>query len=74
MKESVRRANSYATDNNLNFVSVGVDSWGCDYGLINADGAIIEPPHCYRDLRNEAAYTKTIDVIGKDELYTIIKI
>ena len=53
----------------MKFVSVGVDSWGCDYGLIDADGEIIEPPHCYRDERNEAAYNKTIDAIGKDELY-----
>lgn len=69
VKESVRRASSFAADNDLKFVSVGVDSWGCDYGLIDADGEIIEPPHCYRDQRNTAAYTKTIEAIGKDELY-----
>ena len=69
VKESVKRASKFAVDNDLKFVSVGVDSWGCDYGLLDADGAIIEPPHCYRDDRNEAAYTKTIDAIGKNELY-----
>lgn len=69
VKESVRRANSFVTENDLKFVSVGVDSWGCDYGLIDADGAVIEPPHCYRDERNVAAYTKTIDAIGKNALY-----
>ena len=46
VKESVKRASSFTADHDLNFVSVGVDSWGCDYGLIDADGAIIEPPHC----------------------------
>ena len=69
VKESVRRASSFASDNDLNLVSVGVDSWGCDYGLIDADGAIIEPPHCYRDERNAAAYAKTIDAIGKEVIY-----
>ncbi len=69
VKESVRRASSFAADNDLKFVSVGVDSWGCDYGLIDADGVIIEPPHCYRDERNAPAYSKTIDAIGKDALY-----
>lgn len=69
VKESVRRASSFTADHDLNFVSVGVDSWGCDYGLIDADGSIIEPPHCYRDERNAAAFTKTIDAIGKNALY-----
>ena len=69
VKESVRRAHSFAADHDLRFVSVGVDSWGCDYGLIDADGALIEPPHCYRDERNAPAYSKTIDAIGKDALY-----
>lgn len=69
VKESVKLASKFAADNDLKFVSVGVDSWGCDYGLIDADGEIIEPPHCYRDDRNEAAYTRTIDAIGKNELY-----
>ncbi len=69
VKESVRRASWFTADHDLKFVSVGVDSWGCDYGLIDADGAIIEPPHCYRDERNAAAYAKTTDAIGKNVLY-----
>ena len=69
VKESVRRASSFAADNDLTLVSVGVDSWGCDYGLIDAAGAVIEPPHCYRDERNVAAYTETIDAIGKKAIY-----
>ena len=30
-------------------VSIGVDSWGVDYGLLDADGRLIEDPICYRD-------------------------
>src|SRR5262249_42965946 len=32
-------------------VSVGVDSWGVDYGLIDADGNLVEDLICYRDVR-----------------------
>jgi rhamnulokinase len=31
--------------------SIGVDSWGVDYGLVGADGALIEEPISYRDER-----------------------
>jgi len=31
--------------------SVGVDTWGVDYGRMNADGELIEAPFHYRDDR-----------------------
>lgn len=31
--------------------SVGVDTWGVDYALVNADGRLIFPVHAYRDAR-----------------------
>jgi rhamnulokinase len=34
--------------------SVGVDTWGCDYVLLNDAGRIVFPPHAYRDARTQA--------------------
>src|SRR5205085_12155850 len=31
--------------------TIGVDAWGVDYGLIDADGALVEEPIAYRDPR-----------------------
>ena len=31
--------------------SVGVDTWGCDYALLDADGRLVETPYHYRDAR-----------------------
>jgi rhamnulokinase len=32
-------------------ISVGVDGWGVDYGLLDDEGRLIEEPICYRDER-----------------------
>jgi rhamnulokinase len=31
--------------------SIGVDSWGVDYALLDAEGRLLEDPVCYRDAR-----------------------
>lgn len=34
-------------------VSIGIDTWGCDFGLIDPNGELIGMPHQYRDPRFE---------------------
>lgn len=31
--------------------SIGIDTWGVDYGLLDADGQLLRPPRAYRDKR-----------------------
>jgi rhamnulokinase len=51
--------------------SIGIDTWGVDYGLLNADGELLAEPITYRDDRT----TKVIDdvhaLVAPDELYAI---
>jgi len=49
-------------------VSVGVDSWAVDYGLIRNGQLVAEPFH-YRDERNLDAVETVHGIVGADELY-----
>ena len=49
--------------------SVGVDSWGVDFGLLGADGRLIEKPYHYRDARTEGMMDEAFRRMPKRELY-----
>jgi rhamnulokinase len=49
--------------------SVGVDAWGVDYGLLDADGALLDTPTCYRDPRQSAAMDDVLAAVGRDRLF-----
>ena len=41
--------------------SIGIDTWGVDYGLLDAAGDLIEPPFSYRDGRT-TGYREVVDL------------
>ena len=50
--------------------SIGVASWGVDYGLIDAEGKLLEDPICYRDSRTQGVMDEVFARITKQELFT----
>ncbi|MEV5981094.1 rhamnulokinase family protein [Streptomyces sp. NPDC052114] len=50
-------------------VSVGVDSWAVDYGLLDADGALLGNPVHYRDRRTEGIAEQVWARLPAAELY-----
>jgi rhamnulokinase len=50
-------------------VSIGVDSWGVDYGLLDDAGTLLGDPYHYRDDRTQAAVARVHDVISPTDLY-----
>ncbi|MGB2807968.1 MAG: rhamnulokinase family protein [Sedimentisphaerales bacterium] len=48
---------------------IGVDSWGVDFGLLDADGKLIEKPYHYRDSRTNAMMDRAFELMGKREIY-----
>ncbi|MGP4007451.1 rhamnulokinase [Streptomyces sp. 4N124] len=49
--------------------SVGIDSWAVDYGLLDADGALLGNPVHYRDARTEGIAEKVWATVPAPELY-----
>ncbi|MBQ1120900.1 rhamnulokinase family protein [Streptomyces sp. B15] len=49
--------------------SVGIDSWGVDYGLLDADGTLLGNPVHYRDTRTQGMPAEVEKVLPAAELY-----
>ena len=50
--------------------SIGVDTWGVDYALLDGDGRMLAEPIAYRDARTSGEVVDGVhDRIGRDELY-----
>ncbi|MBA3653694.1 MAG: rhamnulokinase [Actinobacteria bacterium] len=50
--------------------SIGVDTWGVDYGLLGDGGALLSPPYSYRDSRTDA-WEAVADRLGRQRLYAL---
>lgn len=48
---------------------IGVDTWGVDYGLLDAKGRLIENPYHYRDSRTNGMIEKSFEFMPKREIY-----
>ncbi|WFB35992.1 rhamnulokinase [Kiritimatiellota bacterium B12222] len=49
--------------------SVGIDTWGVDYGLIDASGSLLGIPVQYRDARTDGKMEDAFKTISAQELY-----
>ena len=50
---------------------IGVDTWGVDFGLLDADGRLLENPVHYRDARTAGMLEKAFKYLQKSEFYSI---
>ena len=49
--------------------SVGVDTWGVDYGLLGPGDELLGNPYCYRDTRTNGALDKAFEVVSREEIF-----
>ena len=69
IKAGLRDAASRARQLGRKVRSIAVDSWGVDYGLIDAGGQLIESPICYRDKRTEGVIEEVFKRVPREEIF-----
>jgi rhamnulokinase len=69
IKDGLRAAQAAAKGLGAEIATVGVDSWGVDYGLVDAGGALVEGPACYRDPGRTALMAEVLERVPRDQMF-----
>jgi len=66
IKESIRKC---ALSDDKDIRSIGIDTWGVDYGLLDINGKLIANPVHYRDSRNDPIPEIAYKTVPQNEIY-----
>lgn len=58
-----------ATSDDRDIASMGIDTWGVDYGFIDKNGQLMDNPYNYRDLRTAGMMDKAFETVSASEMY-----
>ncbi len=56
-------------DRYLHLDGIGIDTWGVDFALLGADGALADNPRHYRDARTNGVMEKVFSVVPRAEVF-----
>ena len=60
-----------AAARSFELASVGIDSWGVDYGLLDAGGVLLGNPVHYRDSRTDGMVDEVLARVPAADLYAV---
>ncbi len=60
-----------AAARSFELASAGIDSWGVDYGLLDAGGALLGNPVHYRDSRTDGVVDDVLAKVPAADLYAV---
>ena len=55
----------------VKIASIGIDTWGVDFGCVGPDGTILGLPRAYRDPYTDGIPEEVFKIIPKEELYKV---
>ena len=62
----IQRALGEAASDGSALAGIGVDTWGCDYGLLDERGKLISNPYHYRDPRTDGIMDSVFARVSKE--------
>lgn len=68
--EDMKRGIRMAHEKGYRIKSIGIDTWGVDFGLIDKHGNLLGNPVCYRDRRTEGMTEEVFSKIDPAEHYS----
>src|SRR5437867_526019 len=68
IKAGLREASGRAQQIGRPIHSIGVDSWGVDYGLVDSEGNLLGEPICYRDERTQGEMERVFERVSAEEI------
>lgn len=66
MKQGILKC---AKDGQGDISSIGIDTWGVDFGLLGPKGELLGNPYHYRDIRTDGMIEAATKIVPKRELY-----
>jgi rhamnulokinase len=67
----IERALERAADDAGRYDSIGVDTWGCDYGLLGEHGELVGNPYHYRDSRTDGIMEDVFARVPRARIYDV---
>ena len=68
--EEMKNGLKLAARKGLSVKSIGIDTWGVDFGLIDRNGNLLENPVCYRDSRTQGLPDEIFQTIDLSKHYS----
>ncbi len=65
----IRRGIHIAHERGFHPDGIGIDTWGVDYGLLDASGKLIENPRHYRDGRNNGMMEAVFARVSREDVF-----
>ncbi|MBN2046964.1 MAG: rhamnulokinase [Anaerolineaceae bacterium] len=66
IKKGIRKAKELSGER---LQSVGIDTWGVDYGLLDKDDSLCGLPYHYRDSRTDGIFDKAFEIVSRKDIF-----
>lgn len=69
LEDDIRTGLNKVCEEGIRIDSIGIDTWGVDYVLLDKNGERVGLPVSYRDSRTDGVMARAVDQLGKADIY-----